>query len=87
MAGNARDPLFLLTTVDDKSAGDSIKKFVKDAGGGAESEKTLISVWNTAKKDDNCAAVSFKGMTVYVLTATKLDKGGGTIGKPTVLPL
>ena len=85
MAGNAREPLFLLTTVDDTSAGKMIKKFVEDAGGGAESEETLISVWDTAKKDDNCAAVSFKGMTV--LTATKLDKDGGTIGKPTVLPL
>ena len=85
MAGNAREPLFLLTTVDDTSAGKRIKKFVEDAGGGAESEETLISVWNTAKKDDNCVGVSFKGMTV--LTATKHDKGGGTIGEPTMLPL
>ena len=85
MAGNAREPLFLLTTVDDTSAGERIRRFVEDAGGGAVSEETLISVWNTAKKDDNCVGVSFKGMTV--LKATKLDKDGGTIGQPTVLPL
>ena len=75
MAGNAREPLFLLTTVDDKFAEEHITKFVKDAVRGAEGEDialTLFNKWKAAKDDINCAGVCFKGTTVF--TATKLDK-------------
>ena len=88
MARNEREPLFLLTTVDDTFAEEQITEFVENAGGGAEREdtvQTLLNAWRAAKADGNCAGVSFK--RTMVLTATKLDKDGQTIGEPTVLPL
>ena len=88
MARNEREPLFLLTTVDDTFAKKKITEFVKNAGGGAEREdtvQTLLDAWEAAIADGNCAGVSFKRTTV--LTATKHDEGGQTIGKPTALPL
>ena len=88
MARNYGEPLFLLTTVDDKFAQEHITKLVENACGGAERKdkaQTLFNVWKAAKGDKNCTGVSFKATTV--LTTTKHGKEDQTIGESTVLPL
>ena len=88
MARDYGEPLLLLTTVDDTFAQEHITKLVENANGGAVREDqvlTLFNVWKEAQGDKNCTGVSFTRTTV--LTTTKLDKHGQTIGEPTVLPL